>query len=88
MLACKNEHETKLRELDVYKELANNNNLVLCDSDDDDANVIVIADSILKDAGGKLSRSSVLAELALMNKVSRGMYDERQVVHEAVNGHH
>jgi hypothetical protein len=90
MLHHKNVHETKLKHIQVCRALANADNMILCDSDDVDANVIVIADSILADAGNRLSRSSVLAELSLMNKVTRGMFDDERVsvVHEAVNGHH
>ena len=74
MLHYKNVHETKLRHIQVCQSLANADNMILCDSEDDDANVIAIADSILAESGGNLSRSSVLAELSLMNKVSRGMF--------------
>jgi hypothetical protein len=91
MLHHKNVHETKLRHIQVCQSLANADNMILCDSDDNDVNVMVIADSILAEVGGKLSRSSVLAELSLMNKVSRGMFEHDShvpVVHEGLNGHH
>ncbi|KAL3797104.1 hypothetical protein HJC23_000442 [Cyclotella cryptica] len=94
MLAQKNEHITKLKQLDVYRNLANNNSLILCDSDDSDVNVIVIADSILADSESSkhLSRSSVLAELSLLNRLSKGMFDQSYrsntpTVDGAVNGH-
>ena len=90
MLHHKNVHVTKLRHLQVCKTLAENENTILCDAEDDDTNVIVIADSILADAGGNLSRSSVLAELSVLNKVSKGLFQQDThpaVVYEAVNGH-
>lgn len=94
MLAQKNEHITKLKQLDVYRNLANNDNLVLCDTNDSDANVIVIADSILADSASSkhLSRSSVIAELSLLNRLSKDMFDRNYsdstpTVNEAVNGY-
>ncbi|KAL7519710.1 hypothetical protein ACHAWX_004469 [Stephanocyclus meneghinianus] len=94
MLAQKNEHITKLKQLDVYRNLANNDNLVLCDTNDSDANVIVIADSILADSASSkhLSRSSVIAELSLLNRLSKSMFDRNYsdstpTVNEAVNGY-
>lgn len=92
MLHHKNVHETKLKHIQVCQRLANADNMILCDSDDNDINVMVIADSILAETGGRMSRSAVLAELSLMNKVSRGMFEQVQdshhlVLHEAVNGH-
>lgn len=92
MLYHKNVHKTKLKHIQVCQRLANADNMILCDSDDNDTNVMVIADSILAETGGRMSRSAVLAELSLMNKVSRGMFEQVQdghhlVLHEAVNGH-
>ena len=94
MLHHKNVHETKLRHIQVCKSLAGADNMIICDSDDSDANVIVIADSILAEAGNKLSRSSVLAELSLMNQVAKRMFetDDRassaSIVYEAANANH
>ena len=90
MLHQKNVHETKLRHLQVCKTLAENENTILCDAEDDDTNMIVIADSILTEAGGNLSKSAVLAELSVLNKLSKGLFQQEShppIVHEAVNGH-
>jgi len=74
-LAKKNVHITKLKQMDVYKNLARNQNLILCDTEDSDANLVVVADSILSDsADGHMSRSAVMAQMSLMHQGSAGMF--------------
>lgn len=72
-LAKKNAHITSLKQMDVYRSLAHNQNLILCDTDDSDANLMVVAESILSDpanSGGNPSRSAVMAQLSLMHRFS------------------
>ena len=73
-LAKKNVHTTKLKQIDVYRNLAHNQNLILADTDDDDANLVAVADSILSESGRNVSRSAVMAQLSLMNRGSSGLY--------------
>jgi len=72
-LSKKNEHVTSLKQIDVYKNLAGNDNLILCDTDDSDTNVVVVADAILSNQK-HVSRSSVIAEMSLLNKASNGLF--------------
>mmetsp|Transcript_40925 Transcript_40925/g.85981 ORF Transcript_40925/g.85981 Transcript_40925/m.85981 type:complete len:531 (+) Transcript_40925:151-1743(+) len=75
-LAKKNAHMTNLKQIDVYRNLASNPNLILCDTNDSDANLVVVADSILADAAsaGQSSRSAVMAQISLMHRGSSGLY--------------
>mmetsp|Transcript_25064 Transcript_25064/g.60293 ORF Transcript_25064/g.60293 Transcript_25064/m.60293 type:complete len:525 (-) Transcript_25064:174-1748(-) len=75
-LAKKNAHITNLKQIDVYRSLALNQNLILCDTDDNAANLVAVADSILSDSdnSGHLSRSAVMAQLSLMNQGSSGLF--------------
>jgi len=75
-LAKKNAHTTNLKQMDVYRSLANNRNLILCDTDDSDANLVAVADSILSDSvnNGHLGRSAVMAQLSLMKQGSSGLF--------------
>lgn len=72
-LSKKNEHVTSLKQIDVYKNLAGNDNLILCDTDDSDTNVVVVADAILSNQK-HVSRSSVIAEMSLLNNASNGLF--------------
>ena len=71
-LAKKNAHISSLKQIDVYRNLARNQNLILCDADDSDANLLVVADSILAD--GTSSRSAVMAQMSLMSRGSSGLF--------------
>ena len=75
-LAKKNVHITDMKRIDVYRNLAMNENLILCDTDDRDANLVVVADSILSDSanGQPWRRSAVMAQLALMHQGSDGLF--------------
>ncbi len=85
-LAKKNEHITNMKQIEVYRKLANNHNLLLCDSDDSDANIVVVADSILSEARsrGYLSRSAVLAELTLLRKGAVGIFELEKTENQPV----
>jgi hypothetical protein len=69
MLAKKKEYETRLREVQVYENLADNPHLIISGSSNEDVNLLAVADSILH-ADTNTSRSAVLAELALLNQGS------------------
>ena len=79
-LAKKNVHTTNLKQIDVYRNLARNQNLILCDTDDKDANLVVVADSILSDSAnsGHLSRSAIMAQMSLMQRGSSGLYSHAE----------
>lgn len=85
-LAKKNEHITNMKQIEVYRKLASNHNFLLCDSDDSDTNVVVVADSILSEARnrGHISRSAVLAELALLRKGAGGMFESKNLENQPV----
>jgi len=85
-LAKKNEHITNMKQIEVYRKLASNPNFLLCDSDDSDTNVVVVADSILSEARsrGHISRSVVLAELALLRKGAGGMFESKNMEDQPV----
>ena len=82
-LAKKNIHTTNLKQIDVYRNLASNRNLILSDASDDDSNLVAVADSILSDsAGGQhASRSAVMAQLSLMNRGASGLFTQTGVEH-------
>lgn len=77
-LAKKKVHTTSLRQIDVYRELAKNENLIVCDADDEEANLVAVADAILADAAGKghASRSAAMAQLSLMHQGSSGLFSK------------
>ena len=72
-LAKKNIHTTNLKQVDVYRNLASNENLILCDASDDDSNLVVVADSLLSDESVN-TRSAVMAQLSLMNRGTSGLF--------------
>ena len=76
-LAKKNAHAMDLKRVDVYRKLAQNRNLILCDLENDDANLLVVANAILSDAsangGQAMGRSAVMAQLSLMHRGSSGL---------------
>mmetsp|Transcript_27822 Transcript_27822/g.50285 ORF Transcript_27822/g.50285 Transcript_27822/m.50285 type:complete len:534 (-) Transcript_27822:92-1693(-) len=75
-LAKKNAHTTNLKQMDVYRSLAHNQNLIISDTEDSDANLLVVAEAILADSAntGHLSRSAVMAQLSLMHRGSSGLF--------------
>jgi hypothetical protein len=77
-LARKNAHISSLKQMRVYGTLARDRNLILCDTDNDDANLLVVASSILADAtargGDHASRSAVMARLSLMHLGLNGLH--------------
>mmetsp|Transcript_23944 Transcript_23944/g.39604 ORF Transcript_23944/g.39604 Transcript_23944/m.39604 type:complete len:527 (+) Transcript_23944:98-1678(+) len=82
----KKEHETMVKQMDVYKRLANNDNLVISGSSDADTNLVAVADAILQnmDSQDGTSRSAIMAEMAIL---SRGAgYVSPPVPREAANG--
>lgn len=83
-LAKKNVHTTNLKQIDVYRNLASNQNLILSDASDDDSNLVAVADSILSDsAGGQhAGRSAVMAQLSLMNMGASGLFAQAGVEHK------
>ncbi|KAL7537486.1 hypothetical protein ACHAXR_007850 [Thalassiosira sp. AJA248-18] len=90
-LAKKNVHTTNLKQMDVYRSLAHNENVILCDSYDNDVNLVAVADSILSDSsnnGQNVSRSAVMAQLSLMNRGTSGLFlrDEINNNMELANG--
>ena len=77
-LAKKNAHATNMKRVDVYRKLAQNRKLILCDSENDDANLLVVANAILSDAsangGQALYRSAVMVQLSLMHRGLSGLF--------------
>jgi hypothetical protein len=80
-LSKKNAHISSMKQMNVYGTLARDRNLILCDTDDDDANLAVVANSILAGAtsargGGNhhASRSAVLARLSIMHRGLNGLH--------------
>ena len=88
-LSKKNAHISSLKQMNVYGILARDRNLILCDTDDDDANLAVVANSILADAtarGGKYaSRSAVMARLSLMHRGLNGLHLNNERTNERQN---
>ena len=69
----KKEYETKMKQMEVYENLAQNQKLILNGSHDDETNLIVVADSILSDMdGGKFhsERSKLMAEMSIIKSGS------------------
>lgn len=65
----KKEHQTMVKQMDVYKRLANNKNLVISGSSDGDTNLVAVADAILQNTdSNQSSRSAIMAELAILSK--------------------
>lgn len=65
----KKEHQTMVKQMDVYKRLANNKNLVISGSSDGDTNLVAVADAILQNTDpNQSSRSAIMAELAILSK--------------------
>lgn len=80
-LARKKVHTTSMKQIDVYRSLAKNQNLIICDSEDGDTNILAVAESILAEnssatsAGhSSSSRSAVMAQLSLMHHGSSGLF--------------
>ncbi len=75
-LARENIHLTSMKQIDVYKELAENRNVILCDTEDGDANLVAVAESILADTAslGRFVRSTAMAQLALVHHGSSGLF--------------
>ena len=76
-LAKKNAHVLSLKKLSIYGTLARNPDLILCNKYDEDANLVVVANSILADSasgGNNASSSAALARLSLMHRNSSGLY--------------
>jgi regulator of protease activity HflC (stomatin/prohibitin superfamily) len=82
MLAKKKEYETRLREVQVYENLADNPHLIISGSSNEDVNLLAVADSILH-ADTNHSRSAVLAELALLNQGSASFMKKTDAVVKA-----
>jgi hypothetical protein len=59
-----------VKQMDVYKRLANNDNLVISGSSDADTNVVAVADAIIQnmDTTNGNSRSAIMAELAILSR--------------------
>ena len=66
----KKEHETMVKQMDVYKTLANNDNLVISGSSDGETNLVAVADAILQnlDSPDGNSRSAIMAEMAILSR--------------------
>ena len=88
-LEKKNAHISSLKQMGVYGTLARDRNLILCDTDDDDANLAVVANSILADAtargGNHASRSAVMARLSLMHRGLNGSHLSNERTNERQN---
>lgn len=65
----KKAHETQMKQVEVYHNLAKNEKLILSGSTDDDVNLVAVADSILQDVDdeGINGRSKMLAEISIMS---------------------
>eukprot|EP00565_Helicotheca_tamesis_P007691 CAMPEP_0185735542 /NCGR_PEP_ID=MMETSP1171-20130828/25530_1 /TAXON_ID=374046 /ORGANISM="Helicotheca tamensis, Strain CCMP826" /LENGTH=495 /DNA_ID=CAMNT_0028405887 /DNA_START=1 /DNA_END=1488 /DNA_ORIENTATION=+ len=66
----KKAYETKVREMNVYKNLSNNDDLVISGNNDEGVNLITVADSIMQNVGDPSNRSAIIAELAIIGKGS------------------
>merc|ERR1740139_1704380 len=67
----KNKFQTQLRELEVHEKLAQNPDLIVNGSENDNVNLIIAADAILRDQGkDQNGRRKFIAEMALLTKGS------------------
>lgn len=65
------DHETMKKQMKVYERLAENPNLVISGSTDDDTNLIAVADAMMQNAEAtKCSKNAIMAEMALMKNLS------------------
>eukprot|EP00548_Thalassiothrix_antarctica_P020827 CAMPEP_0194197240 /NCGR_PEP_ID=MMETSP0154-20130528/77098_1 /TAXON_ID=1049557 /ORGANISM="Thalassiothrix antarctica, Strain L6-D1" /LENGTH=511 /DNA_ID=CAMNT_0038921895 /DNA_START=52 /DNA_END=1587 /DNA_ORIENTATION=+ len=62
------EHETMLRQMEVFKKLANNPDLVISGTSDRDTNLVAVADAIMM--GNDNTTSAIMAELALLGNIT------------------
>lgn len=72
ILANKNAHVSSMKKMNIYGTLARNPNLILFNTDDDDANLVVVKNSILADSasgGNDASRSAAMARLSLVHRI-------------------
>jgi len=80
----KKAYETQMKEVDVYKNLARNDKLILNGSNDDVVNLIAVADSILSDTKdeGKddySERSRLMAEMSIMRAGASDLWKKSEV---------
>mmetsp|Transcript_4495 Transcript_4495/g.6947 ORF Transcript_4495/g.6947 Transcript_4495/m.6947 type:complete len:496 (+) Transcript_4495:56-1543(+) len=65
------DHETMRKQMKVYEKLAENPNLVISGSTDDDTNLVAVADAMIQNSKAtKCSRTAIMAEMALMKNLS------------------
>jgi hypothetical protein len=85
LIEKKKEHETMVKQMDVYKRLANNDNLVISGSSDADTNVVAVADAIIQnmDTASGNGRSAIIAELAILSRGTESMASGRPNVPSA-----
>lgn len=70
------DHETLLKEMAVYKQLADNPSLVISGTNDSDTNLVAVADAIMQSSNPENgTTSAIMAELALLGNItaSNGM---------------
>jgi len=80
----KKAYETQMKEVDVYKNLARNDKLILNGSNDDVVNLIAVADSILSDTKdeGKdeySERSRLMAEMSIMRAGASDLWKKSEI---------
>mmetsp|Transcript_37257 Transcript_37257/g.54865 ORF Transcript_37257/g.54865 Transcript_37257/m.54865 type:complete len:492 (+) Transcript_37257:14-1489(+) len=68
MLERKKKYETETRKMDIYDNLANNQDLVITGSTNESINLIAVSDAILTNNYDERNRMALLAELALLSK--------------------
>jgi len=65
------EHETMLKQMEVYKRLADNPNLVISGTSDRDTNLVAVADAIMQSSSPENgATSAMMAELALLGNIT------------------
>lgn len=73
MVAVRKQHETQVKKLEIYEQLANNKDLVIIPSNDSDVAQLLIADEILSKNQGRETRSTFLAEMIAMQKGNKSI---------------
>jgi len=73
MVEARKQFETRHKQMDVWKGLARNKNLVISGEASDELNTIMLCDAILDGKAGEGTKSQVLAEMLVMQRGSKVM---------------